>query len=127
MAEKLVALFCTAEVSDETLSEIISTAYTSEPEFGHNILLVNNSDFTKGPMPTGPTEPPLSSISKYPFLSKSLEELGSFAQSIPSDWLVSRLRLLVADKQTIEDSTLLFVEPEDPEPDTVRLDARRGN
>jgi hypothetical protein len=127
MAEKLFALFCVAEISAATLSEIISTAYKSETDSGPNIVLINDANFIKGPAPTTPTQTPIPKISNYPFLAKSLTDLESFLDTIPDDWSISNYRLLVADKQTTEDNTLLFVELADPEPETVRLDAAHAN
>jgi hypothetical protein len=127
MAEKLFALICVAEVSADTLSEVISTAYKSETDSGPNILLINDSDFVKGSAPTGPTSPPIPKISNYPFLGKPLKDLESFLDTIPADWSISNYRLLIADEQTTKDKTLLFVELADPRPETVRLNAAHAN
>ena len=54
MAEKLFALLCVAEVSADTLSKIISTAYENETDSAPNILLINDPNFVKGSAPTGP-------------------------------------------------------------------------
>ena len=84
----------------QALTDVVKSAYGSETDCGPNMLLINGPDIVSGPMPVDPTEPPVTNLSGYPLLSKSLEELGSFLGTIPGGWPTSTLRFLVADKQT---------------------------
>jgi hypothetical protein len=96
--------------SSKALTHIVKTAYESEPDSGPNILLIDGLDMVHGPMPVDPTEPPLGGLPGYPFLSRSVEELGSFLDTIPEGWPISTFRFLVVDEQSVEDETVLFVE-----------------
>ena len=114
----------------QALTDVVKSACDSETDCGPNMLLINDPDIVSGPMSVDPTEPPVANLSGYPFLSKSLEELGSFLGTIPEGWPISILRFLVADKQTAEDRTVLFVErghKETEELQTWRLAAEHAN
>jgi hypothetical protein len=109
---------------------MLKTAFQSEPDSAPNILLVNDPNMVNGPMPMDPTEPPVADLSGYPFLSKSLEDLSSFLDTISEDWPISTFRFLVVDEQSAEDGTVLFVERGHrvtDKPQTVRLDYAHAN
>jgi hypothetical protein len=111
------------------LSDILKASY-EDTEGSPSLLLINDPDIVNGPKVSDPTKPPIPNLSTYPFLSKGLEELGSFLDSVPTDFPISTYYFLVADKRTIEDDSLLFVgrsSGENDEQETVRLASEYAN
>lgn len=112
---------------NKTLSRIIQSAYQGAPESPPSLFVLTKS----AKLDTAePSHPPVPDISSYPFLSHSIDDLATFLDSHNSEKAISSHQFLIADQQTIEDSSLLFVDRGyDPgtAPETVRLDATQVN
>ncbi|MCJ1428337.1 hypothetical protein MMC29_006246 [Sticta canariensis] len=129
MGESLIPLFCVAEVSAETLSSIIETAYAGSPDSPPSIIVLCEPASLTNLKTAQPSRPPVTNLSSYPFLSHSIQDLATFLDS-NSGPAISSHQFLIADKQTNENHSVLFVdrgyEPGQT-PETVRLDAEHAN
>ena len=150
MSEDLFGIFCTAEIPVEvrgvleymphshfslilhpvrkTLSAIIEAAYTGGPDSCPSLFLV--TELAIPPHPEA-IQPPVASPINYPFLSYSMQELFSFLDSDACRGsAISTHHLLIADEQTNQDKTLLFIDrgyESNKMPQTIRLDASHSN
>ncbi|KAL9120585.1 MAG: hypothetical protein Q9187_002863 [Circinaria calcarea] len=123
MCESLIPLFCIAEVPAET-------AYAGGPDSPPSLFLVPEPGLLTDLRTAQPTHPPITNISSYPFLAHSVHDLAAFLDSNNPGSAISSHQFLIADQQTNEDNSLLFVdrgyEP-GTTPQTVRLDAAHAN
>jgi len=133
MAEQMIPVICVAHVPAAVLSEVLKTAYTNITDCPPSLVLLPESSALADPnFGTDATQPPVANITTYPFLSNSIASLVTHLRENAPDF-ISSYHFLVADAQTLEDNSLLFVDAgydKTAPPDqakTVRLSAQQAN
>ena len=117
-------------IKTKTLSSILREAYDEKPDSPPNIFVVSESGLLTDPENAQPSHPPISDLSDYPFLSRSVQDLADLLEKSDPEPAISSHQFLVADEKTNEDSTLIFVDigyEKNARPETVRLDATHAN
>lgn len=92
--------------------------------------MVSESGLLANPENAQPSHPPISDLSDYPFLSRSVQDLADVLEKSDSEPAISAHQFLVADEQTNQDKTLIFVDigyEKNARPEIVRLDATHAN
>lgn len=82
------------------------------------------------PQNAQPSHPPITDLSDYPFLDRSVQDLADLLDKSDPEPVISSHQFLIADEQTNEDNTLIFVDrgyEQNARPETVRLDATHAN
>lgn len=119
----------------KTLSNILQTAYDENSDSPPNILLLSKPSLLTDPQNAPqPSHPPIADFpsDNYPFLARSVQDLANLLSESDPEPAISSHQFLVADEQTNEDNTLIFVdrgydEDNAAKPETVRLDAAHAN
>ena len=105
-------------------------AYASGFEASPRLFFVPKPDTLTHLDAVQPSHPPISDLSDYPFLTYSLRDLVSLLESYKTEPVISSHHLLVADKQTSENNSLLYVKSgygAEKTLEAVRLDASYAN
>lgn len=92
--------------------------------------MLSKPDLLYNPQNAQPSHPPITSFSDYPFLAHSIQDLADLLDKSDPEPAISSHQFLVADEQTNEDNTLIFVDigyEKNAKPETVRLDATHAN
>lgn len=121
---------CLLTIKNKTLSSIIRTAYDEKPDSPPNILVLSGPGLLNDPGNAQPSLPPITDFSDYPFLGRSVQDLADLLDKSDPEPAISSHQFLIADEQTNEDRTLIFVDrgyEDDATPETVRLDDVHAN
>lgn len=111
MATSLIAFVCTYSVPHQTLSSILTAAYTSTNEAASTATLYFLPDASKVAVSAArhPTRLPLDPELESTFINWPLEQIAQFLQEHSYRRLNDRL-FVVADRRTAADETLLLVQ-----------------
>lgn len=105
---------------------MLGAAYAGSPDTQASLYLLNSKDV---PTAVTPSKPPVNVFNEWPFKSYDAPKLSAFLKNMKNS-AVAMDYFLVADEQTIKDTTLLLVEVSPAEPaciDTVRIAASEAN
>ncbi|KAL4889860.1 hypothetical protein BDV59DRAFT_185632 [Aspergillus ambiguus] len=118
---ELIAIICTAEVPAATLSDILSTAYAKCTDAEPSLVLLTTASPSamKSLSYDSVTLPPVAS-SNSPFLNMPLDAMLDFMAKNAASTALNDGIFLIADDQTIADSTLLLVDNYTADDETLK-------
>ncbi|KAL9622072.1 MAG: hypothetical protein Q9160_003571 [Pyrenula sp. 1 TL-2023] len=127
--EQPYALFCTVEVPVKTLSKWLEDNEECDPGTS-DLLLVTSTNFDGAPRDAaGPgegTKFPLSGEPAWPFKGSLVEECAKILKNAPKDACLDRHHFVVADAQSLKDSTVVVCRIGDKELKGEELDTFRS-
>ncbi|PWY65668.1 hypothetical protein BO94DRAFT_504664 [Aspergillus sclerotioniger CBS 115572] len=124
-------IFCTVEIPLDTLDHILTAAYEKRPYLRRSLILMTTlaPDQLQNLTFDDVTSPPITEHFVSPFLGWNTQAIKTFlAEGVPKNSLLDYRISLIADAQTLEDDSLLFVVGYNPEEwEVVRVAGEYAN